>query len=88
VGDVNGDQIPDILAGGNLYRVKPEVGRYDASFGVFLIGKGDGFFEVEDPAQSGFRLEGEIRDIQKITTREGNFMIVTRNNDTVQVFQY
>ena len=38
--DINGDGNPDILLGGNLYNVKPEVGRYDASFGSFLLGNG------------------------------------------------
>ena len=28
--DVDGDHLDDILMGGNLFAVKPEVGRYDA----------------------------------------------------------
>ena len=32
--DNDGDQ--DIVMGGNLYSVKPEVGRYDASYGSYL----------------------------------------------------
>ncbi len=37
-GDFNDDGNLDILLGGNLYNVKPEVGRYDASYGSFLSG--------------------------------------------------
>jgi hypothetical protein len=87
VGDVDNDQIPDILAGGNLYRVKPEVGRYDASFGVFLKGKGDGTFTNTDPEYSGFKLDGEIRDIKRIDIPEGELILVSRNNDSVLVFK-
>ena len=44
--DLNGDGHQDILLGGNLYRAKPEVGRYDASYGVCLSGDGKGNFKV------------------------------------------
>ncbi|MBS0001288.1 MAG: VCBS repeat-containing protein [Cyclobacteriaceae bacterium] len=88
VGDVDHDQIPDILAGGNLYRVKPEVGRYDASYGAFLKGNGDGTFTHILPKDSGFKPDGEIRDILNIKTLQGNFILVSRNNDSVLVFQY
>src|SRR5690606_29391541 len=44
-GDFDGDGLTDIVLGGNLYRVQPEVGRYDASRGLFLKGGGDGTFD-------------------------------------------
>jgi hypothetical protein len=45
IGDYNGDGNTDILLGGNLYNAKPEVGRYDASYGSFLIGRWQGSFQ-------------------------------------------
>jgi hypothetical protein len=42
VRDMDNDGKLDILLGGNLYNVRPEVGRYDASFGLFLKGDGNG----------------------------------------------
>jgi enediyne biosynthesis protein E4 len=86
-GDFNGDGNPDLLLGGNLYRVKPEVGRYDASYGNFLAGDGHGGFKVIPPLVSGFRLEGEIRDIQTIQTPGGKMLVVARNNDPFQLFR-
>jgi len=38
VGDFDSDGNQDILLGGNLHNTKPEVGRYDASYGLLLKG--------------------------------------------------
>jgi len=85
-GDFNSDGNIDLLLGGNLYNVKPEVGRYDASYGHFLEGDGQGGFKVVPPFHSGFRLEGEIRDIQSIQTPAGTVLVVARSNDPLQLF--
>jgi len=85
-GDFNGDGHMDMLLGGNLYRVKPEVGRYDASYGHFLAGDGQGGFELVAPMLSGLRLEGEIRDIRTIETPEGKLLLAARNNGALQLF--
>ncbi len=86
-GDYNSDGNLDLLLGGNLYNVKPEVGRYDASYGHFLEGDGNGGFTVVSPLLSGFRLEGEIRDIRTIHTANGAVLVVARNNDPLQLFR-
>ena len=86
-GDFNGDGNMDLLLGGNLYNVKPEVGRYDASYGHYLEGDGRGGFRVVPPSQSGVRLEGEIRDIRSIQTPDGTMVVVARNNDSPQLFR-
>ena len=33
-------QCGNVFAGGNLFKAKPEIGRYDASFGLFIENKG------------------------------------------------
>jgi hypothetical protein len=86
-GDYNGDGNIDILLGGNLYHVKPEVGRYDASYGSFLAGDGKGGFTNVPQKISGFRLDGEIRDILKLTTSTGEILVISRSNSPVQVFK-
>ncbi|RMD96288.1 MAG: RNA-binding protein, partial [Bacteroidetes bacterium] len=42
--DLNGDGQPEILAGGNRYKVQPYIGRFDASFGCLLHNEGKGEF--------------------------------------------
>jgi hypothetical protein len=87
VGDYNDDGNPDILLGGNLFSVKPEVGRYDASYGSLLMGDGKGGFSYIPAKSSGFHLDGEVRDIMEVTTLKGKILVVARSNDPLQVFK-
>ncbi|WP_047416768.1 FG-GAP-like repeat-containing protein [Cellulophaga sp. Hel_I_12] len=83
--DFDGDNDIDILMGGNLFNVKPQVGRYDASYGVYLENKGNLNFETSNK-NNGFTLFGEIRDI-KIDAKKEQFY-VTRNNDSIATFTF
>jgi hypothetical protein len=85
-GDYNFDGNQDVLLGGNLYNVKPEVGRYDASYGSLLLGDGHGNFRYVPAKSSGFHLDGEIRDFKEISTSKGKIILVARSNDSLQVF--
>ena len=87
VADINGDSIQDILLGGNLYNAKSETGRYDSSYGTFLLGDGKGGFRNIPARVSGFRLEGEIRDFVQLNTRNDRLLIVAGSNTPVQVFR-
>jgi hypothetical protein len=87
VQDYNGDGNLDILLGGNLYNVKPEVGRYDASYGSFLTGDGKGGFNYIPQKISGFLLDGEIRNLIEVKTSKGRILVVARSNEPLQVFK-
>ncbi|MFP2995744.1 VCBS repeat-containing protein [Spongiivirga sp. MCCC 1A20706] len=82
-GDFDKDGDNDILLGGNLYNVKPEVGRYDATFGIFLENKGNLTFQYHQSGK-GFFVDGEIRDI----IVKDNEVIVSRNSDSLSTFKY
>lgn len=86
--DFTQDGFQDILLAGNLYGVKPEAGRYDASYGVLLKGDGKGNFISMPAKESGILMQGEVRDIRQINVRGKNYLIVLRNNDTPQFFEF
>ena len=81
VKDFDNDGDEDIIAGGNLFNSKPENGRYDASFGLYLENDGNGLFSVPESGY-GFKLDGEIRSI--IFTNQN--VVVGRNSDSLALF--
>ncbi len=88
VHDFDGDGNLDVLLGGNFFSAKPEVGRYDASYGLLLRGDGKGNFKAVKPKESGFYTYGEVRDISVINFGANRMVLVARNNDTLQLFQF
>jgi enediyne biosynthesis protein E4 len=84
--DINGDGIKDLFLGGNFYGLKPEVGRYDGSYGVTFLGNKRHGFDYITPTASGLFIKGEVRDIVPIHTKNANEIIVARNNDALQLF--
>ena len=82
-GDFDQDGDMDLVMGGNLYNTKPEVGRYDASFGIYLENIDGSNFKYRNGG-AGFSLLGEIRDIK--ISKQG--LIVSRNNDSLAIFNY
>ena len=85
--DFDGDNNQDILLGGNLYNVKPEVGRYDGSYGVCLKGDGKGNFTSVPGKQSGLKMDGEVRDIITVKTVQGEIILASRNSDSILAFK-
>ena len=85
--DFNGDGKPDLLLAGNFDGVKPEIGKMDAGYGLYLRGDGKGNFTPVREVESGFLVPGQARDIQPVRTRKGNIYVVARNNDRPLVFR-
>lgn len=79
--DKDGDL--DIVLGGNLFGVMPEFGRYDASFGNYLENLGDGNFK-QFKTGKGLNVRGQIRDIKVLN----NKVFITKNNDSLEVYNY
>ncbi len=85
--DYDRDGALDVLLAGNFDGVKPEIGRIDAGYGVYLRGDGKGGFTARRATESGFFVPGQARDIQRVRTRQGELYVVTRNNDRPLVFR-
>ena len=74
-----------LLIGGNLYAVKPEMGRYDASEGE-LVGMRSGEVFAEAGQASGLRLRGEVRALLSLEVGGIPSIVAVRNDDVPQVF--
>ena len=87
VTDINHDGINDLFLTGNFYGLKPEIGRYDANYGVTYLGNKAHGFQYLPPAQSGLFVTGEVRDAATINTRNGKVILVARNNGALALFK-
>jgi hypothetical protein len=86
--DYDKDGNKDLLLAGNFTAVKPEIGNYDASYGLLLKGDGKNNFMPIPVSQSGFFVQGEARDMISLKlANQKEVVIITKNNDKVQVLE-
>lgn len=85
--DVNGDNVLDIILGGNQSNTRVSTGRFDALYGLVLTGNGDGHFTSMDPVSSGIKVKGDIRSITQFDNRFGTYLLFTLNNGTPRVYK-
>jgi hypothetical protein len=86
VEDLDGNGTNDLVLGGNLFAVKPEIGRYDALRGLVLLGNGKGDFTQVSPRQSGLSLSGEVRHINLLRRGPSKILAFVRNNDAMTFY--
>jgi hypothetical protein len=85
--DLDNDGIKDILLAGNEYQSEVMTGRYDASYGCFLKGSGNNTFRSIPSVESGFILNGDVKDMSLIRLSNGKKIILAAvNNDSLRVF--
>ncbi|MFY9159247.1 VCBS repeat-containing protein [Aquirufa ecclesiirivi] len=88
-GDFNQDGKLDILLAGNFFDTLPEWGRFDANYGLLLLGKGQGKFDVLTSKNSGFKTLGQVRNMAKIkSAKQGILLVLAKNNEAAQLFQW
>lgn len=86
--DFDGDGNKDILIGGNFSESKPEVGTYHASFGSLFQGRGNGQFQFIPNSKAGFKIEGNIRDVEEVKIGNKSVLVFTRNNREIYTIEY
>jgi len=85
--DIDKDGINDLLLAGNEYQTEVMTGRYDASYGCFLKGKGQGKFSYISPAVSGFKIDGDVKDLHLLILYNGKQLVLGAvNNSNIAVF--
>jgi hypothetical protein len=85
--DFDGDGKVDLVVAGNSYDVTPQLGRYDASYGLLMRGDGQGNFATVDMQQSGLEIEGQVRDMKLVQSVRGRLIAVARNNDQLRMIR-
>jgi len=83
--DFNNDGNLDVLIAGNLYASEVETPRADAGIGLLLEGDGNGDFVPIKARNSGFFAPGDVKDMAKLSTPEGDFIVVAKNDDYLQL---
>ncbi|MFN8241284.1 MAG: VCBS repeat-containing protein [Bacteroidales bacterium] len=63
VTDLNGDKLPDFIAGGNDYTYDISTGYYASNKGIVMINKGGRNFELLTPSKSGLVLDGMVESL-------------------------
>lgn len=84
--DLDGDGITDLFLAGNFYGLKPQAGRFDASYGVTLLADARHNFSYMEPSASGLFISGEARDVKAIKTAGGSRIVVAMNNAPLYIF--
>jgi hypothetical protein len=86
--DYDNDGKKDILLGGNFFGVKPELGRFDASYSILLKGEENLQFKFIPNLQTGMIVKEEVRDIRLIhTSKNQTYIVFARNNEPLQIYK-
>nr|WP_143828742.1 VCBS repeat-containing protein [Dyadobacter fermentans] len=85
--DVNHDGKPDLVVGGNFTHFIPQLRSLDACHGNVLINKGNMQFEVLQARQSGYAVDGEVKQISRITVGGQPYVINLINNAAPVLFK-
>jgi len=86
--DLDGDGKLDLLLAGNEYQAEVMTGRYDASYGLFLKGKGDGNFLPATHINAGLFIKGDVKDLKLIKNGNGdNLILAAINDERMRIFR-
>ena len=92
IDDFNKDGKSDFIAGGNFYANQINIGKCDASYGHLLtLNNGDDNLKWKKLSllESGFAIDGEVRDIKILNGIDNQkWILVSKNNENIELFSY
>jgi hypothetical protein len=83
--DVNGDGKADIILAGNMLETEVETPRCDASSGILLLQKENGF--EASLSSTDFGMSGNVRQLRKIRIGTEMYFLVARSNDKLSILK-
>ncbi|GAA4968576.1 VCBS repeat-containing protein [Algibacter aquimarinus] len=87
VDDINSDGFKDIIIVGNHFGVEVETVRYDAGFGLIMLGDGKNNFKPLSAINSGLHLPSDSRSIKSVKINNEDMFIITNNNASPVVYK-
>ena len=85
--DIDADGNIDLILAGNEYQTASATGRYDASYGLVLKGNGKGSFTPVNFIQSGFIIDGDVKDMKLVNIKnKGKLLIAAPNDSQLKIF--
>ncbi|MEM7299097.1 MAG: VCBS repeat-containing protein, partial [Bacteroidota bacterium] len=85
--DLDDNGIKELVVAGNFSYIKPELGRYDANFGLLYESSEDQLSLVPNSI-SGLKLKGDIKKAATIrTTQNDKLLVFARNDDTLLFYK-
>lgn len=84
--DVNDDGNLDLVMVGNFFSTEVEVGKYDASYGLVLLGDGNKHFKPVPLTESGFEVKGDGKALAYLMDKDKTLFLAGQNEDSLEVF--
>ncbi|HEX8357177.1 MAG TPA: VCBS repeat-containing protein, partial [Segetibacter sp.] len=85
--DVNDDGNTDLVLAGNEYEAEVSTGRYDALYGLVLLGNGKGGFTAVNILKSGFIIDGDVKCLKLLNVGgKGKAIVAGINDDKIGYF--
>jgi hypothetical protein len=85
--DVDNNGSTDLVIAGNLFPMRVQLGPLDASIGMVLKNDGSGNFSPLTYSQTGLNIPGDVRNMISVKTRNGNLLLVAKNNGAIQLLK-
>ncbi|MFN4007749.1 MAG: FG-GAP-like repeat-containing protein [Chitinophagaceae bacterium] len=85
--DINRDDKPDILLGGNLFHFLPQFARLDASYTHTLLNNDNHTWQYISNQKSGVLLRGCVKDIQTLQVAGNPNVLWLQNNERPVLYQ-
>lgn len=85
--DYDGDGLKDLLVAGNFFPFRVQQGNSDAGIGLVLKGNDKGSFLPLSFEKTQCYIPGDVRDMVAVNGKNGELIIVAKNNTSVQVIK-
>jgi len=85
--DYNQDGNQDLLLAGNQSAIRIRMGVIDANYGQLFAGDGKGKFTYIPQAESGLKLKGDVKSLEKIQINDDTYLLVGINNIGIKSYK-